>query len=188
MIDPQNRPQGGGGRDVPRDDHDRLSAPLEVSGSQLRNSGMQLIGDAPWATHFCHFYETQADLLDLLVPYFTAGLRNNEFCMWVTSEPLGVADAERALRKELPELDDYVRKQQIEILDYSEWYTKGGSFDADRVLEGWVEKARSAVERGFDGLRLTGNTFWLEERDWGGFAAYGATGKKAIAPARVPRP
>jgi PAS domain-containing protein len=165
---------------MPRDDDDRLSAPLEVSGLQLRKTGIGPVGDAPWGTHFCHFYETQADLLDLLVPYVTAGLRNNEFCMWVTSEPLGVADAERALRKELSELDDYVRRQQIEILDYSEWYTKGGRFDADRVLEGWVEKARSAVERGFDGLRLTGNTFWLEERDWRSFADYEATVNNVI--------
>ena len=85
----------------------------------------------------------------------------------------------------LPRLDDYIKKQQIEILDYSEWYTKGGKFDADRVLEGWVEKARSAVERGFDGLRLTGNTFWLEERDWKGFADYEATVNNVIGQHRM---
>ena len=158
---------------MPRDDHDRSSAPLEASGS-LRNTGIGPIGDAPWGTHFCHFYETAADLLDLLVPYFTAGLQSNEFCMWVTSEPLKAAEAEKALRKALPGLDDYIRKGQIEILDYSEWYTKGGSFDADRVLDGWVEKERSAIEKGFDGLRLTGNTFWLEKSNWKSFTDYEA--------------
>jgi PAS domain S-box-containing protein len=43
-----------------------------------------------------------------------------------------------------------------------------------------VEKARSAVERGFDGLRLTGNTFWLEERDWRSFADYEAAVNSVI--------
>ena len=186
MIDPhQNRPKGGEGRDVPRDDPDRPAAPLEAPGSRLRNTGIGPIGDAPWGTHFCHFYETQADLLDLLVPYFATGLLNNEFCMWVTSEPLGVADAERALRKELPNLDDYVREEQIEILDYSDWYTKGGSFDADRVLDGWVERERSAVAQGFDGLRLTGNTFWLEESDWKSFADYEAKVNSVIGQYRM---
>lgn len=30
----------------------------------------------------------KADLINTLVPYFKADLENNEFCMWVTSEPL----------------------------------------------------------------------------------------------------
>ena len=150
-----------------------------------RKTGIDPIGDAPWGTHFCHFYETKADLVDLLVPYFRTGLENNEFCMWITSEPLKVADAERALRKDLPELDDYIGKQQIEILDYSEWYMKGGEFDAERVLQGWVEKERSAIERGFDGLRLTGNTFWLEKRDWRSFTDYEAAINSVIGQHRM---
>jgi hypothetical protein len=55
-----------------------------------RNSGIALIGEVPWGTHFCQFYQTRKDLIDILVPYFKAGLENNEFCMWVTSEPLNV--------------------------------------------------------------------------------------------------
>ena len=53
-----------------------------------RNSGINLIGDIPWGTHLCQFYETPEDLTDILVPYFKAGLENNEYCMWVTSAPL----------------------------------------------------------------------------------------------------
>jgi PAS domain S-box-containing protein len=155
-------------------------AKLEPATTELRDTGIGIIGYAPWGTHFCHFYETKEDLADLLVPYFKAGLENNEFCMWVTSQPLGVADAKSALRRALPQLDKYIKNQQIEILDYGDWYTKEGKFDADRVLEGWVEKARSAVEKGFDGLRLTGNTFWLEDRDWKSFADYEAAVNNVI--------
>ena len=39
----------------------------------------------------------------------------------------------------------------------------------------WVEKERRALERGYAGLRLTDNTFWLEKRDWGDFTNYEAT-------------
>jgi hypothetical protein len=49
----------------------------------------ELIATIPWGTHCCHFYKTQKDLLDLLVPYLKQGLLNNEFCMWVTSKHLG---------------------------------------------------------------------------------------------------
>ena len=51
--------------------------------SSLRPTGLSVIGAMPWGTHFCHFYETKQDLLDMLVPYFKAGLENKEFCLWV---------------------------------------------------------------------------------------------------------
>jgi len=128
---------------------------------------------------------TKEDLLDILVPYFKAGLEDNEFCMWVTSEPLNVEDAKGALKRKVKGLDDYIKKGQIEILDYAEWYTKGGRFDADEVLEGWVEKERQALGKGFDGLRLTGNTFWLEKRDWRDFTNYEAAVNSVIGEHRM---
>ena len=144
-------------------------------GKELRKTGIEVIGECPWGTHLCHFYHTKEDLIDTLVPYFKAGLQNNEFCMWVTSEPLGVENAMMALRQDLEDLEDYLEKGQIEILDYTDWYTKSGKFNADEVLRGWVEKEHQAVQRGFEGLRLTGNTFWLESSDWNDFSAYEAT-------------
>ncbi len=151
----------------------------EVRG-ELRKSGIDIVGDVPWGTHLCQFYQSRDDLLDILVPYFKAGLENNEFCMWVTSEPLGVEDARAALGKELRDLDDYIARGQMEIVDYSEWYTKSGRFNADEVLQDWVEKENKALERGFDGLRLTGNTWWLEKKDWADFVAYEATVDRVI--------
>jgi PAS domain S-box-containing protein len=138
----------------------------------FRKTGIDIIGDAPWGTHLCQFYETREDLVDILVPYFKAGLENNEFCMWITSEPLKVEDAKAALKKVVKNLDHFIKKGQIEILDYSEWYTKSGKFDANNVLQGWVEKENQALKRGYDGLRLSGNTFWLAKRDWRNFTDY----------------
>ena len=82
---------------------------------------------------------------------------------------LKVEDARKSLRKAVKNLDKYIEKGQMEILDYSQWYTKTGKFDAERVLKGWVGKEQEAFKRGFDGLRLTGNTFWLEKEDWKDF-------------------
>ncbi len=140
----------------------------------MRHTGIQIIGDVPWGTHFCQFYQDQQDLIDTLVPYFKAGLQNNEFCMWITSEPLRAEEAKSALSREVGNLDDYLRNGQIEILDYSQWYTVGGRFEAGAVLQGWVAKLEAALQRGFDGLRLTGNTFWLEKSDWQDFTEYEA--------------
>ena len=138
----------------------------------LRKTGVNGISNVPWGTHFCMFYESKEDLINILVPYFKEGLENNEFCMWVTSEPLNTEDVEKALRLTLPNIDVYLEKGQLEIIPYNEWYIIEGEFDSDRVLNGWVNKLNKARDNGFDGLRLTGNTSWLEKNDWNNFVDY----------------
>jgi PAS domain S-box-containing protein len=137
-----------------------------------RKSGLSFIGDVAWGTHLCQFYQTKKDLIDILVPYFRASLENNEFCMWVTAEPLDAAEAKNALEEAIPDFSRYLKRGQIEILSYKDWYVKGGVFDSDRVLRGWVSKLNDALEKGFAGLRLTGTTFWLEKKDWKAFTDY----------------
>ncbi len=121
-----------------------------------RKSGIDVIGDVPWGTHFGLFYKTKQDLVDILVPYFVAGLKNNEFCMWVTAEPLNAEEAKACMVDAIPDFDVYVDKGQIEIIPYSEWYKINSVFDSELVLNGWVEKLRNARERGFSGLGLRG--------------------------------
>jgi hypothetical protein len=58
-------------------------------------SGIRAVGDLPWGTHFCQFYEDRNDLADALVPFFKAGLENNEKCLWVTSEPFRARGCQR---------------------------------------------------------------------------------------------
>lgn len=137
-----------------------------------RESGIDVIGEVPWSTHFCQFYETKADLIDILIPYFKAGLENNEFCIWVTSEPLGVEDAKEALGKVLPDVDNYLANGQLEIIPYTEWHSMDGVFCSERMLNGWMDKLNTAKDKGYDGLRLTRNTFWLEKKDWNDFVEY----------------
>lgn len=151
----------------------------------LRDSGLNMLGEVAWGAHFCQFYQTREDLLDVLVPYFRAGLENNEFCMWIASQPLQAAEARTALASVVPDLDQRIAAGQIEILDYHQWYVLDGRFDADRVLRGWVDKLEAALQRGFEGLRLTGNTFWLEDRLWKDFSDYEAAVDSVIGRYRM---
>ncbi len=139
---------------------------------KMRNMGIGAIGSVPWGTHLCQFYRTKEDLIDILVPYFKAGLENNEFCMWVTSEPLSEKEAKEVMRKALPHFDEFLKKGRIEIIPFNEWYIKEGAFNAKRVLKAWVDKLEKALSKNFDGMRLTGNTFWLEKENWKSFADY----------------
>ncbi len=138
----------------------------------LRKTGIDVLGDIPWGTHLCQFYKTREDLTDILSPYFSEGLKSGEFCMWIVSEPLTKHSAEDALRKRIPSLERYLEIGQIEIIPYDHWYTPGGSFDSHKVLNGWVSRLSRALAEGYEGMRLSGDTFWLEKHTWEDFQAY----------------
>jgi signal transduction histidine kinase len=140
--------------------------------TKLRNTGIGPVGYRPWGTHFCNFYATKTDLVEMLVPYFKAGLENKEFCVWVISEPLTEPEAWSALRETIPELDEYRTDGCIEILHGREWYLKHGMFDMERVTRAWNDKMHRALDRGYAGLRVSGNTTWLERKDWSSFCHY----------------
>lgn len=45
-------------------------------------------------------------------------------------------------------------------------------FDPEAVLNAWVDKLNKALARGFSGLRLAANKFWLERHAWKDFMDY----------------
>jgi len=133
---------------------------------KMRKTGIDLIGDAPWGTHFCLFYQTKQDLIDILLPYFKAGLENNELCVWITLEPLGEKDDRKTIKEAVPDFDAYLRRGQMEIISPGKWYLKSDTFNLQTVLNAWIDKHNQALLKGFDGLRVAGNTSYLEKRDW----------------------
>jgi len=143
------------------------------------------LGNVPWGSHFCLFYETGEDLIDILVPYFKAGLKNNELCVWVTSEPLNEKKAKDALRGAISDFDRYLKTGQMEIIPHSQWYLEDGKFDLQRVLNGWINKLAQALKAGFDGIRITGNSAWLEKTDWENFSDYERQVNVAISKYRM---
>ena len=146
-----------------------------------RSSGIAVVGDLPWGSHFCQFYRTKKDMTDIVVPYFRAGLESNELCVWVTSDFLTTHDALEALTRDVPSFSEYVARKQIEVLPHTDWYLKGGSFDLKRTLDMWMAKHDEALSRGFAGLRVSGTPYWIEnKKDWDDFAAYEAEINRVI--------
>lgn len=146
----------------------------------LRKSGIGVVGDITWGTHFCHFYETKDDLLDTLVSYFKAGLESDEFCVWVVSEPLTEHEASSALRQAVPGLEQYRADRSIEMFLAREWYLQGGRFDLGRVTAAWNDKLAGVLARGYPGMRVSGNTAWPEKKDWRDFCEYEEQLNKSI--------
>ena len=130
--------------------------------NEIRASGLDIIGNLPWGTHFCQFYQTKEDLMDIVVPYFKAGLENNEFCVWITSQPLQVEEAKEALRKGISDFEVYVWKGQIEVVSYSDWYIKDYITNSNKSLKIWIEKLNHKVAADYEGLRLSEDPIWAE--------------------------
>jgi C4-dicarboxylate-specific signal transduction histidine kinase len=140
--------------------------------TEMRKTGIDVVGDTPWGTHFCLFYETKEDLLHTLVSYCKGGLESQEFCLWVVAEPLTEEEARHTLKQAVPDLDRYLADRSIEIVSAVDWYLQGGTFDLKRVTSGWHEKLARALARGYAGVRVTGDTAWLEKKDWKDFCEY----------------
>ncbi len=132
---------------------------------ELRKTGISLVGDLPWGAHFCYFYETKQDLLDILIPYFKTGLENKEFCLWVisNSELLTVPEATSALRDALPDLDRYIAERSIEVIGHEDWFLSGDTFDPDKVANRFRMKLNDALARGYAGMRVNGSPAWLRD-------------------------
>jgi len=158
---------------------------MTAMATEARKTGLDVVGDMPWGTHFCLFYDTKEDLLDMLISYCKAGLENDEFCLWVVAEPLTIEEAIDALKDAVPDIDRYLTDSSIEIVSARDWYLQGGTFDLKRVTGGWHEKLARASARGYAGVRVTGDTAWLEKKDWKDFCEYEEGLNEAVANQRL---
>jgi PAS domain S-box-containing protein len=153
--------------------------------TEMRKTGVDVVGDMPWGTHFCLFYETKADLLEISVSYCKAGLESQEFCLWVVAEPVTVEEATRALKRVVPDLERYLADHSMEIVAAPDWYFPDGQFDLNRVIGGWNQKLAHASARGYAGVRVTGDTAWLKKKDWKDFCEYEESLNHAVANQRL---
>jgi PAS domain S-box-containing protein len=144
----------------------------EDNAAELRESGIASVGAIPWGTHFCQFYETQEELLEILVPYFKAGLESKEFCTWIISGPLTIENAIDAMRNAMQNFDEHVSAKKIEILSHYEWYLTENIFDEEKISRAWTERADRAQAAGFSGLRGAGNLSWAESQYWKSILEY----------------
>ncbi len=136
------------------------------------DTGLPGIGKIPWGSHFCNFYDSRIDLAACVVPFVKAGLDNNEMAFWITSDPLNARDARQLLGEIQPDLADREASGQITIVDFADWYLgPSRSVTADALRQS-LDQLAAAEQRGFAGVRMSGNSFWLERKYWALFSDY----------------
>lgn len=151
----------------------------------LTDCGLPGVREIPYGVHMCHFYETREELAAALVPYFAAGLRRRERCLWITAEPLDAASARNELQKAGLDVEAAVREGSLVVRDYSDWYAEAGSLKGDAVVDLWLAEESRALAEGYSGLRITGNVSFVTPADWPLFMEYEAAIHKALHGRRI---
>ncbi|MGE4061942.1 MAG: MEDS domain-containing protein [Rhodospirillaceae bacterium] len=156
-------------------------------------SGLTGIELVPFGMHACHFYDDRDELLSTLIPYFLAGLRARERCIWITLPPLTMEQAFAALRVQWGGVDDAMNSGAITILDAEGWNDYSAGVKGADLVQFWLAEEECALADGYEGLRITANTGLRAETDGPALKAYqeGMTasfaGRRIVALCSYPR-
>lgn len=141
-----------------------------------RDSGIPPLGRVSWGTHVCALYDCVHDTLEILIPFFRAGLQNNEKCVWVYPVSLGPQRATDALKAAIPGVESCLSSGQMRMLSFDEFYVDAhGGFSAPRVIGQWRSLLDQALSEGYEGLRVSGDTTWVGREYWEPFCDYERT-------------
>ncbi len=131
---------------------------------ELAQTGISVMGELPWGSHICHFYETKGDLLNTLLPYFQAGLENNEYCLWVIAEPIREEEVREVLTRLVPEAVRHLSEGRLEIIPQDGRWQTGGRPNARLLVEDLEGRLERALEAGYAGMRVGGARAATTER------------------------
>jgi len=140
--------------------------------SSLTDCGLPGIRQIPYGVHMCQFYDGPEELAAALVPYFIAGLRANERCIWVCAEPLPAVDAKARLAAAGVDVDAALASGALILRDFSEWYAESSHLKGLEVVKQWLEAEERALAEGYQGIRITGNVTFLTPDTWSMFMDY----------------
>lgn len=139
---------------------------------ELRESGIEGIGDVPWGTHISFVYHTKDEYLENFASYIGKGLLNNELCVWIYGEDTNPDELKEHLKNNVEDIDEYINRNQLLFIDNREWYIENNDFNELRVNKQWLELVKFSIDNGYDGLRAVADTSWLDKSYWRSFSAY----------------
>jgi len=73
------------------------------------------------------------------------------------------------MRTAMADFDRLATAGQIQIVSHDEWYTKHGVLDSAETVQSWMSRKDEAIASGYAGLRISGNTSFLDESTWDAF-------------------
>jgi hypothetical protein len=156
-----------------------------LADSHFTDCGLPGIKEIPYGVHMCNFYRTGEELAAALVPFFAAGLRANERCIWITAAPLDAATARAELARAGLDVATHLSSGALVVRDFHDWYAEAGALKGNQVVELWLREEQRALEQGRAGLRITGNVTFLRPEEWDLFMEYEALVQQSFRGRRI---
>jgi chemotaxis family two-component system sensor kinase Cph1 len=130
--------------------------------------------------HLCLLYTSSADQLAAVIPFVRTGLRRGERCLYMADEnPAAIIEN---LSTAGISVEDAVSTGALVVLSKWDTYLRGGSFDAQAMLQFLQDQVVAAQASGFAALRVTGEVNWIETAsDQAKFLQYEAGVNKVIS-------
>lgn len=112
--------------------------------------------------HISCIYRTKEELFSLMIPFFAAGLKQHNKCVYVLDD-----DTQEEIRTALAgagiDLAPYLSGGQFVFVPKEEVYLKNGTFSARYVTDALLDMESQTLREGYKALRVTGGTSWLQE-------------------------
>ena len=132
-----------------------VMAPSSTAHGSLRKSRNSRHRRCTVGNAYLCLYETREDLLDTCLAYFA----DNEFAVWAVLPGHEGAGAGLVASRH-PGVRPHLAAGQIGIVRGTNGISE--VVRLKRIISGWSEKLSSAVAKGFAGMRVSGNAFWLQ--------------------------
>ncbi|HEU4416758.1 MAG TPA: MEDS domain-containing protein [Candidatus Angelobacter sp.] len=116
--------------------------------------------------HICIFYRDEHSLVQNLVPYIAAGLRQGERC-FCAQKPRVIAQLLRGLEAFGVDTSREAQRGALEIHTEDEVYFTAGRFEPQAMIDMLERSIDDAVSAGFSGFRTAGELSWALEADRG---------------------
>jgi two-component system, chemotaxis family, sensor kinase Cph1 len=109
--------------------------------------------------HAALFYRTEAEQLDIAIPFIAIGLERNERCLYIAEH-----HTTTEIRLKLQDFGVDVEKAEkngaLDVVTKHETYLKHGAFQPDKMIVDLCDAVQSAMDSGFTGLRAAGELSW----------------------------
>jgi len=114
--------------------------------------------------HVCPIYATEAERVNLLVPFFRGGLARGELCVYI-ADLQSMEQVLGPLQADGIEIDAAIERGALVALTDRTPYVRNGQFDPDATFALIRTTAERARARGFTGLCLAGEMTWIAAPD-----------------------
>ena len=102
-----------------------------------------------------------------MVPYFQAGLRKKEACLWLVSQRNGLDFCRVTVQNLIPGFSRYESSGQFKMLSAEDWYLSHEAFDQGKAFRNAQDHADEFRKLGFQHIRVAGDIGGaIPRKDW----------------------